>query len=852
MKEITMKTHKRRPLFTALFAALFLLAGCTNPLNRGGADSPDDSPASGRGIARISLAATQARTLLPASDVLADLYYALRFTAGNKPELTPAPVHSLRADVELEPGTWTLEVKGYASNEEAVDPVGDPMVSGSAELTVKSGNISPVSVSLSAKAETGSGTLDYNIVFPGEAQSARLVLTPLSGAAVIEVDLLVDAETDLRGLRKAGTQNLAAGYYRLGLEVSLPAGESPFPRTARKTAIIHIYNGFATSSAETFGPDNFYDMPTFATVENLSAWLAAAPRNTPETPYQIFLRDLDVQTAFAASDGDPLGKLYAALNGKYIALDLSGCTGTSIGASTESHVNRRGNKDGIVSLVLPETLKTIGDFTFYGCGSLVSLNWPSTEAGAEIGGYAFSWCHSLESVVLPEGLQYIRNGAFENCRSLATVELPAGLTNLGRSFVGCPNLVSVYLAPGIDASFAISGGAFADSRNLSFYTDPADTVFRTLLSGKLLAKNTTVMFASPGVAGELSLPSNITEIAPSVFSNNANLTRVILPAELQTIGYGAFQNCAALQSLSWPSTAANPTLGSNAFSRCTALTSIDLPSALTSIESSTFSGCGALTAITLPSSLERIDGGAFESAGLATLTLPATVETIGEYAFGNCAALQSVSWLSTAANPTLGSNAFMRCTALTSIDLPSALTSIESDTFSGCGALTAITLPSSLASIANNAFANTGLATLSLPAAVRDIGNTAFQNCRDLRWVKWPASPGGANLGGTGRSSTVFGNCILLEKVELPDNLATISGFSFNGCAALQVVVLRSETPPTLAATNSFPVFTNNNLRFYVPDTTALAAYKAADNWKSDEYIDKILATTQTVNPGAW
>jgi hypothetical protein len=852
-----MKTYKRRPL-AALFAVLVLLAGCAGPLHE---DGPDSS-GSGKGIVRISLAGSQARTLLPAADVFADLYYALCLTAPERAPVNSGPFSGLTAEVELEPGVWTLKVTGFATRDEAANPDAEPMASGSAELTVKPGGIIPVSVALSVEAKSGSGELDYNVLFPGEAESARLVLTPLSDGDTVEIDMLAEAETE--------TLALAAGYYRLGLEVTLPSGESLFPRTARKTAIVHIYDGFTTPLAEVFGPEDFYDLPIFTAVEDLSAWLAAAPENTPEAPYQVILQGLNVETDFEASGGDPLGKLYAALKGKYVSLDLSGCTGASIKNSVND-VSSRGNKDGIVSLVLPKTLKTLGNYAFQNCVALVSLNWQSVETGATIGDRAFFGCQSLESVTLPAGLESIGNHAFQSCWSLGAIELPSTLQSIGNyafsstalvsldwpaaaaaatigdnafldcsslttvslpstltsigvsAFSGCPDLESLYLAPGITAT--INTQAFADSRNLTFYVDPADSVFTTCFSGKGLVQNTTLV-AVIGAAGELSLPPGITEIAPYAFYDCANLTGITLPSNLTSIGDYAF-------------------------------------------------AYAGLQEITLPSSLEIIGRNAFEYTGLIGIILPATVKTIGNYAFQNCAALESVSWSDAPVDATLGSQAFLRCEVLNSVVLPSTLTSIGAATFSNCGSLSEITLPASLITIDNIAFLNTtglasitlpaslttigsrafsgsGLTSITLPAALQTISFSAFQNCSNLRWIKWPSSAGDVVLANNVSGTAPFSGCTQLEKVELPDRLKEIQLSYFGNCPALEVVVLHATNPPILGNLNAFPVATNPNLRFYVPDETAVSAYKAADNWKSLGYINKIVEIISTINPDTW
>jgi hypothetical protein len=254
-----------------------------------------------------------------------------------------------------------------------------------------------------------------------------------------------------------------------------------------------------------------------------------------------------------------------------------------------------------------------------------------------------------------------------------------------------------------------------------------------------------------------------------------------------------------------------------------------------------FSSCTALTSITLPPTLTSIGVRTFSNTGFTAFTVPATVQTIGNYAFEKCAALQSVNWTSIASPLTLGSNAFTECTALTSVVLPDALTSIGSSAFLSCASLTVITLPTSLETIGSSAFKQTGLTTLTLPTTAKTISPGAFQNCENLRWVKWPVSPAGAALSNANSASGAFSGCTQLEKVELPGNLSDLSNYSFTKCTALRVVVLHAATPPTLGGTSAFPVTTNAGLQFYVPNATAVTAYKAATNWNNADYIAKIV-----------
>lgn len=94
------------------------------------------------------------------------------------------------------------------------------------------------------------------------------------------------------------------------------------------------------------------------------------------------------------------------------------------------------------SVILPEFLTSIGDGAFGGCKFLQSISLPA--ALTHIGVWAFSDCTSLQFIYFPAAFTSIGDGAFRNCASLQSVELLASLTSIGDDAFGeCSSLEKI-------------------------------------------------------------------------------------------------------------------------------------------------------------------------------------------------------------------------------------------------------------------------------------------------------------------------------------------------------------------------------------------------------------------------
>ena len=106
-------------------------------------------------------------------------------------------------------------------------------------------------------------------------------------------------------------------------------------------------------------------------------------------------------------------------------------------------------------------------------------------------------------------------------------------------------------------------------------------------------------------------------------------------------------------------------------------------------------------------------------------------DKLGDYAFSGCSGLTSLTLPSSVTS--IGNDAFTGCSGLTSLTIPSGVTSIGGGTFWGCWKLTSLTIPSGVTSIDSEAFRGcSGLTSLTIHSGVTSIGNYAFEGCSGL------------------------------------------------------------------------------------------------------------------------
>ena len=177
----------------------------------------------------------------------------------------------------------------------------------------------------------------------------------------------------------------------------------------------------------------------------------------------------------------------------------------------EGFLNNDPEDSRLVSITIPNSIKTIGKYAFYGCSSLTTINIP--EGVTLIDDYTFYGCHSLSSITIPNSVTSIGPNAFASCSSLTSITIPNSVTSIGvATFDHCSSLTSI------------------------------------------------------------TIPNSVTSIGSDAFANCSSLTSIIIPNGITSIGSYTFANCSSLTSITIPNSVTS--IGSNAFNRCSGLQSI--------------------------------------------------------------------------------------------------------------------------------------------------------------------------------------------------------------------------------------------------------------------------------------
>lgn len=346
----------------------------------------------------------------------------------------------------------------------------------------------------------------------------------------------------------------------------------------------------------------------------------------------------------------------------------------------------------------------------------------------------------------------LNNEVTGNTSCTGTATIPSGVTSIGyQSFYGASGITSLTIGNSVTS---IGGSAFFQATGLTSLTIPNSV---TSIGGS----------AFNGASGitSLTIPNSVTSIGVYAFNSLTSLTSLVIPSSITSISGSSFANLSALTSLTIPNSVTS--IGYEAFSNVRALATLTIPSSVTSIGTSAFAGAISLTSLVIPNSVTSLGGDAFYNANaLTTLTLGNGLTVIPSGAFFGATSLTSVTIPNTVTS--IENQAFQDATSLASLNLGTSLTTIAdgslfgtSGAFSGATSLTSLTIPSNVTSIGRNAFRGaTALTTLTIPNGATSIGANAFLGTTSLTSYSYcGTSLTISNLSGAGLGSKTITGC---------------------------------------------------------------------------------------------
>ena len=437
------------------------------------------------------------------------------------------------------------------------------------------------------------------------------------------------------------------------------------------------------------------------------------------------------------------------------------------------------------------TLTNDGTLSFSGNGEL--------EDNSEEGDYEYSaWDNygsQIKKLVIGSGITAVRSWAFGGCEYLEEISLPSTLKTIYED-------------------------TFGNGENLKSFSVAADSKYFSVDQGVALydtANAALLRLAPQSGLKSYSVKNGTKRIADGAFRFCSALQSLQIPDSVTTIGYDAIQECYALASITGGKGVKELKSGALIDSKWY----FELPQGPAYFGTILFDYIGRYTGgatLKVKDGTTAIaDDALYNKKGFTAVSLPASLEFIGSYAF-SYTNLQSVKM--PAKLKKIENSAFASCSDLKSVQLNEGLQEIDAWAFENCSALRSITLPNSLKTIGAGAFGGTSIASISVPAGLKSGLEHVVWNSGTLKKItvaagnpNYSADKSGAlfNKDKTelllypGASSTTayavpntvtciaygaFSEAKNLQSIQLPSNLKTIESNTFSGCTALKQIVI--------------------------------------------------------------
>ena len=437
------------------------------------------------------------------------------------------------------------------------------------------------------------------------------------------------------------------------------------------------------------------------------------------------------------------------------------------------------------------------------------------------------WSHlssDIKTILLPDGLTSIGEGAFCGLQALQTISIPNSVETIGyAAFAACNSLTSVNF-------------------------------------GTNIARIGSVAFAFCSAITIINIPNSVTEIGYEAFYKCTALKSVTIPNGVTRIDYYVFDGCTSLEYLSIPNSVEYTYRGDygelryndgyRSIMNCPNLKTLIVPADFFGVDEEFDGDYQHVKSDYFPYLPEKLESLTINDGTIHRLAW--------DFISRNYKTLKTID-LATTTDIAIAEEAFKNCYKLENLALPSQLEYIPYMAIAECVKLQSITIPATVTEIEDRAFENCrsvksiifgGAAPAQGPAhyaaasgsSLWRIGSWAFYNCHQLQQLTIPE-------GVTELGDAAFYGCTYLEEMSLPSTIQLIGDNGFALCDKLEIMYVKAPVPPTIQAKTFYNV--KRKIPVYVP-LGAVDLYKNDTYWSEFKIMSEEDAVENVTDPNAY
>ncbi len=392
------------------------------------------------------------------------------------------------------------------------------------------------------------------------------------------------------------------------------------------------------------------------------------------------------------------------------------------------------NRNDVSSIILPKSLKKIGNDAFLNCSQLHAVYFNGTLK---------DWLGIQFSNATSNPMNCKANFFIGN-ELVQSIEIPDTINELNYTFNGCLSLEEVTLNQSV---LKIGKDTFAHCENIK----------------KVNYVGTNITIADWNAITFENASSNPLHSGADLYFNDELVSEIEIDSTMTTLNAYAFMGCTSLTQVTFKENSQLQAIRTSAFENCRSLIHFQLPDTINTIEANAFAGCQKLVLNEYENSLYlgneihpylvlvsaknmnisttsihfdtfMILDNAFKSCSkLTRIEISEKIQFIGNEAFAHCISLKEVSFSNDSQLVKLENSTFYHCSALENIVLPHSIVDIGTSAFAYCEQLKTIQISDQLKCIQTTAFAwCTHLTSITIPATTTTIGAHAFYQCQSL------------------------------------------------------------------------------------------------------------------------